>query len=259
MHTIKASLVTAVAVATMGAAHAAPVTYRFSTSPLAFGGSLGGPGPFPTPSLFNGGISGTFVYDSSALFVQNNPDGSATYRGFTPQSVTGFASSLSNLSGTVAGHAFSDLSGSTQVGNDTFVSGGVGGDIYQFLFDPGLGSPSPANFSGFNITDPDPSHGGTFTLYRIRMFWIEGQSVPGTIPDFLGNQNLLAAPPGFNGRVGLDFYKTGNPSQQAVVFFDNLQVHAMAPIPEPETYAMLLAGLGMLGAIWTRRRRAVSA
>jgi hypothetical protein len=28
----------------------------------------------------------------------------------------------------------------------------------------------------------------------------------------------------------------------------------MAPVPEPETYAMLLAGLGLMGAIAKRRK-----
>lgn len=44
---------------------------------------------------------------------------------------------------------------------------------------------------------------------------------------------------------------------QAVI--DNLTVGAMAaPVPEPETYAMLLAGLGLMGAVARRRKQAAS-
>jgi hypothetical protein len=240
LRTVLMAITTAAA---LSVAQAAPVTYSFSTGATAFGGPLVTGGPSPSPSLFNGGASGTFVYDSEALLAQVNADGTSSYRGFTPASATGFASSLSDLSGTVAGRAFSDVSGSTQVGNDNFT--GVL-DGFQFLFDPGLTSTSPRNFTGFDIDG--------FTLYRVRMFWIENQAVPGVIPDFLSDQNLLATPPAFAGRFALDFYQTGNTSATSVVFFDGLQVQAVAPIPEPETYAMLLAGLGLLG-FETRRRR----
>lgn len=227
---------------------AAPVAYSFSTATSAFGGPFTPGGPFPSPALFDGGVSGTFTYDSAALLAQVNPDGTSSYRGFTPSSVTGFASSLSSLSGTVASHAFSDISGSTQVGNDNFIMSGssTGVDIFQFLFDPGLTSTSPKNFTGFEI--------GGFTLYRVRMFWIETQATPGVIPDFLHDQSLLAAPPSFSGRLALDFHQTGNTNALSAVFFDGLQVHAAALVPEPETSALLLAGFGLLG-LGTRRRK----
>jgi PEP-CTERM motif len=231
-----------------GVANAAPVTYSFSTGATAFGGSSVPGGAFVSPSLFNGGASGTFVYDSEALVAQINPDGSAAYRGFSPQSDTGFVSSLTDLSGTVAGRAFSDVSGSTQVGNDNFLFAGPGlppGDVFQLLFDPALTQTNLRNFTGFDIDG--------FTLFRVRMLWAEGQSVPGTIPDFLNNQDLLAAPPTFAGRMGLDFHQTGNTSVTSFVLFDNLQVQAATPVPAPETYALLLAGLGLLGFV--RRRK----
>ncbi|MBI5790619.1 MAG: PEP-CTERM sorting domain-containing protein [Rhodocyclales bacterium] len=36
---------------------------------------------------------------------------------------------------------------------------------------------------------------------------------------------------------------------------DNLQFNSAAPVPEPETYAMMLAGLGLLGVVARRRRQ----
>lgn len=235
----------------LGAAQAAPTTYSFSTGTAAFGGPAG-PYPFLSPSLFDGGANGSFVYDSEALVAQANPDGSLTYRGFTPASETGFVTSVSSLSGSVAGRSFSDVSGITSVGNDNFTQAGPGlppGDMLQFVFDPGIVGTAPRNFSGFEVDG--------FTLFRVRMFWAEGQSVPGTITDFLSDQSLPATLPGFAGRMALDFYQTGNPGATGFVFFDDLRVTpAIAPIPEPETYAMLLAGLGMMAFLARRRRPA---
>jgi hypothetical protein len=47
----------------------------------------------------------------------------------------------------------------------------------------------------------------------------------------------------------------GLPDPTAMVQGGQLLVMATAPVPEPETYAMLLAGLGMLGAVARRRNR----
>jgi len=249
---VVAALIASAGVQTPG--FAAPVEYSFSTGAMAFGGPLTVGGPFVSPSLFNGGASGSFIYDSEALFAQTNSDGSFIYRGSSPASDTGFVTSLSDLSGRVAGRTFSDVSGFTLVGNDTQTLPGLSTnvDIFQLIFDPALTSASAHNFTGFEIDG--------FTLYRARMFWIETQATPGVIPDFLSDQSLLAAPPSFAGRMGLDFYQTGNASALSVVFFDNLQVSAaVAPIPEPETYAMLLAGLAMLGFATRRRRKLLAA
>ena len=237
-----AALTTIIAIT--GPAMAAPVTYSFSTGATAFGGPVTPGGSFVSPSLFTGGASGTFVYDSAALLAGTELSGAFTYRGFTPSSDTGFVTSLSNLSGTVAGRAFSDVSGLTVVGNDAFLSPpGAVIDHVLFVFDPSLSSTSPHNFSGFEIDG--------FTLYRVRMAWAEGPSTPALLPDFLSNQDLPAAPPSFTGRFLMDFYQTSNPAATSVVILDGLQV---AAIPEPETYAMLLAGLAVL-AFATRRRK----
>ena len=90
------------------------------------------------------------------------------------------------------------------------------------------------------------------TLYNARMFWIEGNASPDLIPDFLTDQNLPNPLPTFHGRLSLDFVETGNASgPQSDVFFDSLSVNA---VPEPETYALLLTELGLLGFMARRRK-----
>jgi hypothetical protein len=37
--------------------------------------------------------------------------------------------------------------------------------------------------------------------------------------------------------------------------YDNLNIATLAPVPEPESYAMMLAGLGLMGAVSRRRRK----
>ena len=39
------------------------------------------------------------------------------------------------------------------------------------------------------------------------------------------------------------------------VAFSNITYSSVSPVPEPETYAMLLVGLGVMGAIAVRRRK----
>ena len=43
----------------------------------------------------------------------------------------------------------------------------------------------------------------------------------------------------------------GDPFRDTIALSVNFQA---APVPEPETYAMLLAGLGLMGAVVRRRR-----
>ena len=247
MRNFKAAACFAVAaVATMllsSAGVAAPVTYSFTTALDAFGGPSVSGGPFPDPNLFFGGASGTFTYDPSALAFTSGSDGSTIYRGFTPQSSTGFVTGISSLSGTVAGLNFGDASGTVQVGNDTSLSSGTGQktDILQLSFDPSLGSTSPRNLSGFDISG--------FTLFNVRMFWIEGQSTPEPIADFLNDQSLPLALPTFHGRISFDFVPTNSPTgPQSFVFFDSLTVTPLASVPEPATLAMLLTALLLLAA-----------
>lgn len=230
-------LFTAMLYGALGGAMSAPVTYSFSTSESPFGTS-------PIASLFSSDavVSGTFNYDSQAPFIQDVGTG-LSYGGHTPG--PGKAASFSELFGAVAGMTFSDERGVAIVGNDR-PPGLL--DSLALSADPSLTSTSPHNLIGFTI--------GGFTLVNVRLFWLENQMVPGLISDFLDDETLPAALPTFNGRLALDFIQTGtSPTSPAgFVFFDGLTVTAATPVSEPETFALLLSGLGSL-AFCTRRRR----
>ncbi|MBP8184503.1 MAG: PEP-CTERM sorting domain-containing protein [Pseudomonas sp.] len=56
-----------------------------------------------------------------------------------------------------------------------------------------------------------------------------------------------------DGSTTLSFFANG-PSDGLGGSLDNISVNAVSPVPEVETYAMLLAGLGLIGVASRRRR-----
>lgn len=60
-----------------------------------------------------------------------------------------------------------------------------------------------------------------------------------------------------NGNSLGGFVNPSNAFSTPVLVFDNMNIAAAAPVPEPEIYAMMAVGLGLLG--WTRRRQRQSA
>ena len=181
-----------------------PVSYSFTTSDQPYGSELA--------PLFTGyPVEGTFAYDPTVPqsgTVPNPPTaGSAVYAG-----------ALINLSGSVAGNSFTDPLGRAVVGDDTYTSPPEPADIFVLAGDPGRlpGVPPEAyDFVGFEIDG--------FTLQNARLFWFEG--MPG-VGDFLSDQSLPAALPGFYGRLALDFVVTGTTGPLYFVFFDLLSVSA---------------------------------
>jgi hypothetical protein len=233
-------------------AHAAPAQYSFSTTTAsAFGGNSRFPAT-PTETAdatslagqFAGSsITGTFGYDPTAPAVLTNADGSVIYSGNPGSSLVGLSALISG--GSIGALNFSDARGYTQVGNESFGPAGSKADVFQFFADSTTPTGTNHNIVGFDV--------GAFTLYNVRMFWIEGQTTPETVPDLVNSSALPGAPPAMHGRLALDFIKDGaTGGQQYVVFFDALGV---TPVAEPETHAMLLAGLALLGLEVRRRKR----
>jgi hypothetical protein len=188
-------------------ARSAPIAYSFTT----------GDQPTTVPLIFAPGtsVSGTFAFDASAGASGTHANGSTLYAG-----------SAINLSGSVAGHAFSDASGLTAVGDDVIVgSSATPTDFLLVSGDPVAGAiTTPENLAGFTI--------GNLKLVNVRLLWIEGQL---GAPDFLTNQNLPGALPALEGRLALDFVDLTNPTGPTVsVFFDGLRA-----VPEPTTLSLL--------------------
>lgn len=228
---------------------AAPTTYTFSTTASAYSSNAN---ILSQLGAFN--VHGSFQYDAAGDYF-----GNSGALGFSPGysvygAPVGGIQSYSNLNGVIGTHSFSDPRGSVTVANNNPYY--YGNDYLQLSADTGIKPNTntyptnyPRQLAGFTV--------GQYTLIDVRLFWSTG--IAG-VTDFLSNSQLPNALPGLTGRLALDFVRTDDPHNTAnvpfysnSVFFDGLTVHA-APVPEPETYAMLLAGLGLMGAV-TRRRK----
>lgn len=66
--------------------------------------------------------------------------------------------------------------------------------------------------------------------------------------DFLLGCQLCVS---YGGNFSFDF--PGRPGSQLIASANGLRIHSLAPVPEPGTYGMLLAGLGLIGVIARRR------
>lgn len=231
-----------------GAAAAQPVTYNFSTGPNLFG-SL--------PSLIGSSVVGSFMYDASTPLTftttaPSNPVNASIYGGFLGSDGLPH-SSYTNITATVLGgtlgatsFTFSDPRGQTTVSNEGLVS--PPGSPPQDLLSVDI---EPFGAAGIhNLVSPFSVDG--FRLWNMRIFWSE--SITGG--EIVGSQSLPSSLPTGSARLSLDFLPVnvaaGTPT--TFVFYDNVQVTAVSPIPEPETYAMMVVGLALLG-FQARRKR----
>jgi hypothetical protein len=110
------------------------------------------------------------------------------------------------------------------------------------------------NLAGFDASTA--SFSGKFAADNSAVVLLNGHSI-GSANGFTSFSNFGAAS-GFNSGLNtLDFVVTnvaqngGNPTGLRVEF----TASNVTPVPEPETYAMLLAGLGLMGVISRRRAK----
>lgn len=144
--------------------------------------------------------------------------------------------------GRVQAYGFSDL------GHVTYISSGVG--------DIGL-MPTTGNTSGVTLYDFDLGvWGGTSSNVAVRIYNGDYSQILSQGAMTVGAQHgsFLANVFSPNG-IHIQFSSLTNQ-----VAIDNIRLEGgnplnIAPVPEPETYAMFLAGLGLMGGIARRRKR----
>lgn len=205
--------------------HAMPTPYGFTTGNTPFGNTAALNAAFAGQS-----VSGTFVYDPATPPLFPIPGGAV------------YDPSITSLTGSAGGNAFSDNRVITLVINEL---GPTGGDAVVIASDPALNSGAPAplfNLNGFDIAG--------YSLVNVRLFWLEG--VLGA-PDFLNDGSLPATLPTFQGRLALDFNPVGSrdPNQTTSVFFNGLFV---TRVPEPGVAGLLLLALAGVATVSRRRR-----
>ena len=128
----------------------------------------------------------------------------------------------------------------TPIAISNIVSAGIFQDVYSFtLVDPGSlsGNAVAVNFGGYNIL------GLTVTLQDSSFALVGTDNTPNTGFTFAG----LAA-----GTYALNVLGFATGSQGG--FYAGGMIAETAPVPEPETYALMLAGLGVLSFVASRRR-----
>lgn len=214
---------------------AVPMKYEFSTGAVLSAQNFGVQGDPNNQALrdvfVNSTVTGSFTYDSESpvtSVVTNVLGTQALYDG-----------AVTSLTGSVAGFAFSDASGSVQVGDELNINGSAH-DVFQL-------SGSGSDFTGFDTLG--------LTLLNARLFWIEGNPTTsgGTLPDFLSGNGLPSPLPNLIGLFGFSFAATGSTALAATVTFQELRVQPVA-VPEPATSSLLLAAA--MAVVGLRRRSA---
>lgn len=153
-------------------------------------------------------------------------------------------------------------------GNGASATGSISFDT-ALLNNPGFTSfPGMTGLSALSVTVTGSSGGnGTFGLSDYSTFFINtaggtldlnspwiGQNTPGGVwgplafPTTVGDLNMFSSGASVNAPSGSSIFTL------LTAGGDSMLLTSVAPVPEPETYAMLLAGLGMMGVAVKRRK-----
>lgn len=158
-------------------------------------------------------------------------------------------------------------------GSNTFSSGGLAGTLFWEVWSDSANSVLVGNEFAYHfvVTGSEPVHRMTvnnwdLALTNVATSPFAGDGTPATSAD----RSLSG------GTIGWDFAGSvlpGGASSWLVVFTNgttinpaiasfidgaSVSVSTVSLVPEPDTYAMIVAGIGLLGFIARRRRRAAS-
>lgn len=116
----------------------------------------------------------------------------------------------------------------------------------------------------FAVSSPEPYNPADY-IANADYFYLQGSSGPLTSLGSVRVYERDNQPPGMPGNTGsVDLYArigslvpTSFENPSGGVFLSSSLDPITSAVPEPETFAMLLAGLGLIGAVVARRQRAV--
>ena len=195
-------------------------------------------------SLIAGIVFATATFGSSAVMAQTTPAPTATVIGNTPQVLdltdgSGFFGdtfAMNNNGATFADHFTFSVTGTTSMNFDAIVSSisrtaDTGLDFSALsLYRVGGGTGIGGTAGDTLVTSGTSLHSGEMDVWT------------------LSSDNLAAG----------DYYVlvSGNLVSDTSASFGGAVM--LAPVPEPETYGMMLAGLGVLGFLARRRKQAAN-
>jgi hypothetical protein len=137
--------------------------------------------------------------------------------------------------------------GAAQFGNDAVVGGGtLIDDIYKFSLS------APAGVMSVSVTND----GSGFDLENGVLSLYSGAPSTGTL---IGSLSFDSSAVSYNWGalpIGNYYYEVTAKVVDTAIGGSYLLSSTLAPVPEPESYAMLLGGLGVVGLVVTRRQRA---